>query len=256
MAACIVVERGRLLLLRDTDDDGVADQQEVLLRLETEDDYPHNALGGIDQAQDGSLILGLGENHGLPFRLIGADGKVIAATGGLDGFFRCSADGKNIEHFARGVWNPFSLCVLADGRIFAVDNDPDASPPCRLLHVVRGRRLRLSLPIRPRRHAPAASLERRTARHAADGLRHGRSADGDRRPCRQPVGHQLGRPPHRALSTCRRAAHRTARRAKWSCKATPTSARPAWPSRRTARSTSAIGCCATIRCTARAASGD
>ena len=39
---------------------------------------------------------------------------------------------------ARGVWNPFSLCVLADGRIFAVDNDPDASPPCRLLHVVPG----------------------------------------------------------------------------------------------------------------------
>jgi putative membrane-bound dehydrogenase-like protein len=133
-----VVTRGSVVLLRDTNGDGVADQQKELIRLETEDDYPHNALGGIAQAADGSLILGLGENHGLPFRLIGSDGKEIAATGGLDGFFRCTADGANLEHIARGVWNPFSLCVLNDGRIFAVDNDPDASPPCRLLHVVPG----------------------------------------------------------------------------------------------------------------------
>jgi putative membrane-bound dehydrogenase-like protein len=136
--AVYLVERGRVLLLKDIDDDGAADKQETLLRLETEDDYPHNGIGGIDQAADGTLIIGLGENHGLPYRLIGADGKEIAATGGLDGFFRCTADGKNIEHFARGVWNPFSLCVVPDGRIFGVDNDPDASPPCRLLHVVEG----------------------------------------------------------------------------------------------------------------------
>ncbi len=38
-----VVTRGSLILLRDSDDDGVADKQEELLRLETEDDYPHNA---------------------------------------------------------------------------------------------------------------------------------------------------------------------------------------------------------------------
>lgn len=133
-----LVTRGKLILLRDTDNDGVADKQDELLRLETEDDYPHNALGGISQAVDGSLIIGLGENHGLPYRLIGSDGKQIVATGGLDGVFRCSADGANLEHLARGVWNPFSLCVLDDGRIFAVDNDPDASPPCRLLHIVPG----------------------------------------------------------------------------------------------------------------------
>ena len=76
------------------------------------------------------------------------------------------------------------------------------------------RRLRLSLPVRPGRHAPAASVERRAARHAADGLRHRRSADGDRRPRREAVGHELGRSPHRALPACRRAAHRTAPSAK------------------------------------------
>jgi putative membrane-bound dehydrogenase-like protein len=136
--AVYLVTRGHVLLLRDTDDDGVADQQQMLLRLETKDDYPHNGLGGIDQDSDGSLIIGLGENHGLLYKLIGADGKVIEGTGGLDGFYRMSAGGTGIEHLARGVWNPFSLCVVPDGRIFAVDNDPDASPPCRLLHVVPG----------------------------------------------------------------------------------------------------------------------
>lgn len=133
-----LVERGRVLLLKDTDADGKADKQDVLVRLETEDDYPHNALGGIAQLPNGELILGLGENHGLPFQLIGSDGKVISGTGGLDGVFRCTADGKNLQHIARGVWNPFSLCALEDGRIFAVDNDPDSSPPCRLLHIVDG----------------------------------------------------------------------------------------------------------------------
>jgi putative membrane-bound dehydrogenase-like protein len=136
--AVYLVTRGSVVLLRDTDNDGAADNQDVILRLETKDDYPHNALGGIDQETDGSLIIGYGENHGEPYRLIGADGKVTEGTGGLDGFYRMSADGKGIQHFARGVWNPFSLCVVPDGRIFAVDNDPDASPPCRLLHVVPG----------------------------------------------------------------------------------------------------------------------
>src|SRR5262245_32148508 len=35
-------------------------------------------------------------------------------------------------------WNPFGICTDIFGRIFAVDNDPDAMPPCRMLHVVEG----------------------------------------------------------------------------------------------------------------------
>jgi putative membrane-bound dehydrogenase-like protein len=136
--AVYVVTRRNVVLLRDTNNDGVADREDELIRLETEDDYPHDGLGGIDRAPDGSLILGLGENHGMPYRLIGSDAAATIATGGVDGFFRCTTDGANIQHLARGVWNPFSLCALKDGRIFAIDNDPDASPPCRLLHVVEG----------------------------------------------------------------------------------------------------------------------
>ena len=26
---------------------------------------------------------------------------------------------------ATGFWNPFSICVVPDGRIFAIDNDPE-----------------------------------------------------------------------------------------------------------------------------------
>src|SRR5688572_23449990 len=120
-----LLERGRLLLLKDTDNDGRADTQEELLRLETEDDYPHNALGGIAREGDGSLVIGFGENHGMPYRLIGADGTAIAKTGGQDGVYRVTHDGKKLHRVAGGVWNPFGVCVLPDGRIFAVDNDPD-----------------------------------------------------------------------------------------------------------------------------------
>jgi putative membrane-bound dehydrogenase-like protein len=136
--AVYLTTRHNVVLLRDTDHDGVADKQEELLRLETKDDYPHNALSGIARDVDGSLIVSMGENHGDTYRLIGADGTEIKDGGGQDGFFRMTADGKDVRRFARGVWNPFSVCVLPDGRIFAVDNDPDSSPPCRLLHVVPG----------------------------------------------------------------------------------------------------------------------
>jgi putative membrane-bound dehydrogenase-like protein len=136
--AVYLVTRGSVLLLRDTDNDGMADKQDVLLTLETKDDYPHNALGGIDQRADGSLVIGLGENHGDPYTLTAADGSVIEDGGGQDGFYVMTADGGKLQRVAGGVWNPFSLCVVPDGRIFAVDNDPDASPPCRLLHVVPG----------------------------------------------------------------------------------------------------------------------
>ena len=133
-----VVTRRSVLLLHDTDGDGAADKQDELLKLETKSDYPHNALSGIARDVDGSLIISMGENQGEEYVLTGADGTTIKDGGGQDGFYRMSADGKGLKRFARGVWNPFSVCVLPDGRIFAVDNDPDSSPPCRLLHVVPG----------------------------------------------------------------------------------------------------------------------
>ena len=137
--AVYLVTRHNVVLLRDKDDDGRADEQTVLLRLETKDDYPHNALAGFARLpSSGELLIGMGENHGAPYKLIGADGKTLAGKDGAGCVFRCSQDGRNLQRVATGFWNPFGLCVLDDGRIFAVDNDPDACPPCRLLHVVPG----------------------------------------------------------------------------------------------------------------------
>jgi putative heme-binding domain-containing protein len=50
----------------------------------------------------------------------------------------CRADGRGLRRVATGFWNPFGLGRDIFGRLFAVDNDPDAMPPCRLVHVVEG----------------------------------------------------------------------------------------------------------------------
>jgi putative membrane-bound dehydrogenase-like protein len=133
-----LVTRRDVRLLRDTNDDGVSDQEQALLKLETEDQYPHNGLSGIafvSSNAGGTLYLGLGENHGYQYELAGSDGQVIEDHGGAGSIFRCGENCQKIERYCSGFWNPFSLCY-ADGRLFCVDNDPDASPPCRLVEAL------------------------------------------------------------------------------------------------------------------------
>jgi putative membrane-bound dehydrogenase-like protein len=135
--AVYVVTRHGVTLLRDTDNDGVSDKQEEILRLETKDDYPHNGLSGVAWQPDGkTMLLGFGENHGLPYRLSGTDGTVLTGKDGAGCIFQCGSDGRGLCRVATGLWNPFGLCVVPDGRIFAVDNDPDSMPYCRLLQIV------------------------------------------------------------------------------------------------------------------------
>jgi putative membrane-bound dehydrogenase-like protein len=132
-----LAERDRILRLRDSDGDGRADEEETVVKLESEESYPHNGMSGLAWHPDGDLIFGLGENFAKPWSLTGSDGSTHAgrAEGGI---FRCSADGSRLRWIARGLWNPFGICVREDGEIFAVDNDPGERPPCRLLHVVEG----------------------------------------------------------------------------------------------------------------------
>jgi putative membrane-bound dehydrogenase-like protein len=136
--AVYVITRSNLVLLHDTDGDGKADDRRELVRLETADDYPHDGLESMDLTPDGALLFAMGENHGTAFRLIGADGSTIAGEGQGGSLYRCSQDGERLERIATGFWNPFGLCTLPDGRVFCADNDPDACPPCRLLHIVAG----------------------------------------------------------------------------------------------------------------------
>ena len=134
-----LAERSRILRARDTNNDGKADKVENVIVMKTTGVYPHNGLSGLCFDQNGDLVFGLGENLGHPYTMIGRDGLAIKGAKGIGGgVFRCTERGDNLEQLARGFWNPFGMCVDPWGRIFAVENDPGSSPPCRLLHVVPG----------------------------------------------------------------------------------------------------------------------
>jgi putative membrane-bound dehydrogenase-like protein len=73
-----VATRNEIFRLRDTDGDGVADERTSLVKLESEDNYPHNGLAGFAFDQAGDVYFGFGENHALSFKLIGSDGKTFS----------------------------------------------------------------------------------------------------------------------------------------------------------------------------------
>jgi len=131
-----VATRNEIFRLRDTDGDGQADERTPIARLETTGDYPHNGLSGFAFDFAGNVYFGMGENSGTDYKLVGSDGTTLAGGGEGGSIYRCAADGGKLARLATGFWNPFHLCYDAFGRLFAVDNDPDSRPPCRLLHIV------------------------------------------------------------------------------------------------------------------------
>ena len=135
-----VATRNEIFRIRDGDGDDIAEIREPIVTLQTKGDYPHNGLAGlaldVHESGAGCLYFGLGENLGVAYTLLAADATSWAGGGEGGGVFRVSLDGKNLTRVATGFWNPFGICVDPVGRLFAVDNDPDGQPPCRLLHVV------------------------------------------------------------------------------------------------------------------------
>jgi len=132
-----LAERDRILRIKDTNGDGKADVEENIAVLKSEADYPHNGLEGLAWHPNGDLVFAIGENFAKPWTLTGTDGVTVKGAG-KGGIFRCTAAGKNLRRIAVGFWNPFGICVRADGEIFAAENDPGERPPCRLLHIVEG----------------------------------------------------------------------------------------------------------------------
>ena len=134
----------RLYRLWDRDGDGKADGIKPgslpapFVRLDTPGDYPHNGLSGFAFDFAGNVYFGLGENLGADYRLIGSDGVTLSGGGEGGNIYRCRPDGSKLEQVATGFWNPFHMSFDVFGRLFAVDNDPDSRPPCRLLHIVQG----------------------------------------------------------------------------------------------------------------------
>ena len=127
-------------ILRMTDHDGKADKIErKVVFLDTEGRYPHNGLSGLAFDNRGGLYFGMGENLGAPYVLTGSDGSSFGRGGAEGGnVFHVDIDGGRLHRVASGFWNPFGVCVDAQGNVFATDNDPDSRPPCRLHHIIEG----------------------------------------------------------------------------------------------------------------------
>ena len=139
-----VATRSALYRLEDHDGDGRADGvagatlPTPIVQLDTKGDYPHNGLSGFAFDYANKVYFGLGENLGADYRLIGRDGTTLTGGGEGGNIYRCQPDGTQLERVATGFWNPFHVAFDVFGRLFAVDNDPDSRPPCRLLHIVDG----------------------------------------------------------------------------------------------------------------------
>ena len=177
----------------DRDGDGKADGIKPgcipapFVRLDTPGDYPHNGLSGFAFDFAGNVYFGLGENLGADYRLIGSDGVTLSGGGEGGNIYRCRPDGSKLERVATGFWNPFHMTFDVFGRLFAVDNDPDSRPPCRLLHIVQGGDYGYRFRNGRKGAAPFYRLEWRAAGHAGNGRRHGRGSERrDRIRSRQP----------------------------------------------------------------------
>lgn len=133
----LVATRAEVFRLRRGADGSVV-AREPLARLETAGDYPHNGLAGFAFDIDGSIYFGMGENLGLPYTLVGQDRSRFQGGGEGGNVFRIRPDGTRVERVATGFWNPFHVALDRFGRLYAVDNDPDSRPPCRLIEVVEG----------------------------------------------------------------------------------------------------------------------
>ena len=139
-----VATRSALYRLADRDGDGRADGTPAgklptpIVRLETKGDYPHNGLSGFAFDYSGKAYFGLGENLGASYRLVGSDETTFSGGGEGGNIYCCQPDGTQLKRIATGFWNPFHMTFDVFGRLFAVDNDPDSRPPCRLLHIVDG----------------------------------------------------------------------------------------------------------------------
>lgn len=113
-----------------------ADENKVILRLETQNTYPHSAQMGIVISGDDWIYITRGNNGGRAWTLHGTDGRSIQGFGDGGNVVRCKLDGSQVEEVATGFWNSMNLKFDSQGRLLVVDNDPDARGPNRLVHIV------------------------------------------------------------------------------------------------------------------------
>lgn len=113
-----------LTALRDTDDDGVADERRDLLSglgLAPEENPPRlHCANGIVWGEDGWLYLALGD-HGCSVPR--PEGDRLVLEGG--GILRCRTDGRDLHTFATGLRNIYDVALDDDLNVFVRDNEND-----------------------------------------------------------------------------------------------------------------------------------
>ena len=115
-------------------------EPDKLVVCETDGDYPHNGVGGlaIDPANPDWLAFGFGENLGVAYTFVGTDGTKFSGEAEGGSTYRVRTDGTKLTKLSTGHWNAFGMCYGLAGNLYSTDNDPNATPPNRLLHIVPG----------------------------------------------------------------------------------------------------------------------
>ncbi len=134
----LVSSRNEIFRLIESKITGETPQKITLVKLDTAGNYPHNGLHGLALASDGSVYFGIGENSGIPWSMSGSDDRKLHDDHGIGAIFHVDAKGHELAMVAHGFWNPFGMGIDPTGNVWAVDNDPDGRPPCRLIQVVPG----------------------------------------------------------------------------------------------------------------------
>src|SRR5688572_1245247 len=123
-----------LWLLRDSDDDGIAEERKSLHRgFGVHVGYLGHDLHGPVLGPDGKVYFSMGD-RGLHVR-VGDRVIDLPDTGAV---LRCNLDGSELEVFATGLRNPQELAFDDAGDLFTGENNSDGADEARWLHVVEG----------------------------------------------------------------------------------------------------------------------
>ncbi|NRB73727.1 MAG: PQQ-dependent sugar dehydrogenase, partial [Verrucomicrobiales bacterium] len=121
--------------LTDTDDDGVADEEEELARgFGVKVSFIGHDLHGITRGPDGMLYFSVGDRG---YHLTSKEGKTY--RGPSEGaIFRCEDDGSNFEVVCNGLRNPQELAFDNYGNLFTFDNTGDIGDLARMVYALEG----------------------------------------------------------------------------------------------------------------------
>ena len=116
-----------LTVFEDTNGDGVADKQEVLVTGLTTDQITlrggDHTTNGVRMGIDGWLYIGVGD-YGIK-EATGKDGRKITLRGG--GIVRVRPDGTDLEFYCTGLRNPFDIAIDPFMNLFTRDNTNDGA---------------------------------------------------------------------------------------------------------------------------------